>query len=196
MFVPDYSTMDACPKSRHGSENDSARKGLPRAGAVQREALSSVWKIKVLIQFVLSHIPWGERVNHLLQRLNTRRKGGNRLESEQRLPDLCASLKLLRQYTPLQDAVVVEVGTGWCPIPTMLLSLCGTRRVYTYDHVRHVRFDLTREMLAVIEEHLDEIADNAGESGERVAQRLAEFKNCTDLDELCRSANIRIHRPG
>lgn len=155
-----------------------------------------MWKLKVLIQFVLSHIPWGERVNHLLQRLNTKRKGGNRLESEQRLPDLCASFKLLRQHTPLEDAVVVEVGTGWCPIPTVLLSLCGARRVYTYDHVRHMRFDLTYNMLEVIEEHIDEVAGRLGLPVAEIAGRLAGLKKCTNLDELLQYANIEYVAPG
>lgn len=97
-----------------------------------------MWKLKVLIQAVLAHLPGGERINHVLQRANA----GRRTSLTTRADDLAKAVAAVKSCHPIKNAVIVEVGTGWDALPTLVLSAEGAKRVHTYDHVRHLRHDL------------------------------------------------------
>src|SRR5262245_5157883 len=97
------------------------------------------WRMKVLLQAVLAHVPLGERVNHALQRVH-RNTAGRKQEILDLLPVLTTGLDRIRAHTPIEDAAIVEVGTGWLPLPTTLLYLAGARAITTIDHQRHARF--------------------------------------------------------
>jgi SAM-dependent methyltransferase len=104
-----------------------------------------MWKIKVLIQFVLAHVPFGEAINHRLQRVNAVRRGG--AESlRDRINEVDEGLRNLQGVKPLAGSVVVEVGTGWDALPTLLLRTLGAERIYTFDHVAHLRLDLAQSI--------------------------------------------------
>lgn len=153
-----------------------------------------MWKIKVFIQFILSHVLFGEQLNHLLQRVH--RNSGKRTDYiSNQIPGLCRSLEMLRKNINLDKALVVEVGTGWCPVPTILLALSGAV-IYTYDHIRHVRFDLIHEMLIVLEKNTAMIAVALDVSEVDVRNRLAEFLGTSSLEQLCECANIHYMAPG
>lgn len=97
-----------------------------------------MWKIKVLIQFVLAHLPFGEQINHWLQLLNA----GDGGKLQVRIDAIGAGLRRLIEVRPIEGAVIVEVGTGWDALPTIMLYAAGAMRIHTYDHVRHLRADM------------------------------------------------------
>src|SRR5579863_8069372 len=103
-----------------------------------------VWKFKVLIQFILAYMPYGERLNFMLQEAS-RSRSPERLR--QRIRELVIELAFLQQQFDLKGKTVVEVGTGWDAINTVLLALFGARPIYSYDHVRHLRFLSIRNVL-------------------------------------------------
>lgn len=153
-----------------------------------------MWKLKILIQFVLSHIPFGEEINHFFQRIH--RNSKKRMNYTQlQIPEFCKSLKMLREMVNLENAVIVEIGTGWCPVATMLLAISNAT-IYSYDHIRHVRFNLIGEMLSVLENNTSMIADSLGISENRVRERLSEFQKAQSLEELFNRANIHYIAPG
>lgn len=153
------------------------------------------WKVKVLIQFILAHVPQGERINHLLQRAYRSRDSRMRATAR-RIPELCRSLALLSEYVPLQGATAVEVGTGWAPLPTLLLYLCGAREVHTYDHVRHARLALTQELLEALRKQTPEVAAITGTPEQEVRARLSRLEGAGDLEDLFDRAGIRYTAPG
>jgi SAM-dependent methyltransferase len=104
-----------------------------------------MWKIKVLIQFVLVHMPFGEAINHRLQRINAIRRGGATFLRD-RINEVDEGLRNLQRVKPLAGSVVVEVGTGWDALPTLLLRKLGAARIYTFDHVAHLRHDLAQSI--------------------------------------------------
>jgi SAM-dependent methyltransferase len=104
-----------------------------------------MWKIKVLIQFVLAHMPFGEAINHRLQRLNAIRRGGDTF-LRARIDEVDEGLRNLQRVKPLAGSVVVEVGTGWDALPTLLMRKLGAERIHTFDHVAHLRLDLAQSI--------------------------------------------------
>lgn len=154
-----------------------------------------MWKLKVLIQFILAHMPFGEKGNHILQRLRSNRTRRAR-ELEDNVPEICGSLKMIKEYINLDGAVIVEVGTGWCPLPTILLYLFGAAKIYTYDHIRHVRFSLIQEMLGVLRRKICYLAEAIGVAQDHVAKQLTILEDADSLEELFERANISYIAPG
>lgn len=152
------------------------------------------WRIKAYTQWILSKLPYGERLNHALQAIKLR--GPKRsARTLKRIPQVGAALRRLAQQVPLENAEVVEVGTGWVPFVTLLLYLCGTRRIWTFDIVRHCRFQLVKEMLAVLRSHSDQCASSLGVNHEVYEQRLGRIEGASDLEELFKRANIEYAAP-
>jgi len=152
-----------------------------------------VWRMKVLVQFLLALLPGGERINYLLQRL----KGSHRpSRMARRILEMADELALVAESGRLGGGHVVEIGTGWDGIGAMMLYLLGARKVSTYDHVRHVRYKLARRAVEQIGANLPKIAAAASMAEETLAQRLRPLKEAGDLETLFQRAGIDYVAPG
>jgi SAM-dependent methyltransferase len=98
------------------------------------------WRIKAVVQAILSKVPMGERVNDLLQLTLGGRKRSHLSDSIRgKLSELdCMQAALCEASFELQGKDVLEVRTGWDPIYAVYLSLLGAR-VTTFDVVRHLK---------------------------------------------------------
>jgi hypothetical protein len=152
-----------------------------------------MWKIKVLIQFLLSKLPKGEEINYILQRIN---KSHNEDLIKERIIDLLKSMKKINKYIPLKGATVVEIGTGWEPICSVLLYLMGVKICHTYDHVRHVRLHLAKMLVRIIDDNLDEISKVTSITLSTLKNKVSKLKIHSNLDDYFLSANIVYHAPG
>jgi SAM-dependent methyltransferase len=152
-----------------------------------------VWKIKVLIQFVLSKMPMGEKVNYLMQKGN---KSHNEEKIKGRIVELTKAMMKIGDRISLEGATVVEIGTGWEPICSVLLYLMGVSMCHTYDHVPHVRYELLQKLYRSIENQLDEISKITSISLSVLEKRLSRLKNISNLDDFFLRANITYHAPG
>lgn len=152
-----------------------------------------MWKIKVLIQFLLSKLPMGEKFNYLLQRVN---KSHAVEKIEGRIIGLLQSMRKINEHIPLEGATVVEIGTGWEPICSLLLYLMGVKICHTYDHVPHVRYNLVVMLIRSIENQLDEISKITSISLSVLEKRLSHLKNSSNLDGFFSRANINYNAPG
>jgi hypothetical protein len=152
-----------------------------------------MWRVKVLIQFVLSKLPMGEKINYLLQKII---KSHAEDKIKARIVDLIKSMQIINEHVPLENATVVEIGTGWEPICSVLLHLMGVSLCHTYDHVPHVRYELVRILLRSIEKLLDDISKITSIPLAVLEERLSRLKDSSNLDEFFTRANITYHSPG
>jgi len=152
-----------------------------------------MWKLKVLIQFILSRLPMGENVNYLLQKVN---KSHMKHKTEERIIGLLENLRTLNEYLKLENSTVVEIGTGWDAINAVLLYLMGAKTVHTYDHVPHLRFELVNMVIEVVNSKLGQAAEIAGLSEKVLSERLQRITACDNLEEILMKANILYHAPG
>ena len=105
------------------------------------------WKAKVALQCVLARFPFGEKANHLLQRVG-RRYTAERLQK--RIAEVRKTLDYLEAFAPLAEATVAEVGTGWELIAPLAMVARGACTVRTYDLYRHLRSDLVRQIARMV----------------------------------------------
>jgi hypothetical protein len=142
------------------------------------------WKAKVAIQAVLAHLPGGEAINHRLQWANGRYTH-NRLK--RRIHEQARKFSKLAPY--IQDGVVVEVGTGWELIAPILFHLMGAREIHTYDHLRHLRFEIPKRVIECLD------ATELGFVIPNTTERIQRLKQLATLEELFSVAGICYHAP-
>ena len=152
-----------------------------------------MWRLKVLIQFVLAHMPGGESLYYALQEASgSRSPEGLR----QRIRAVVVELASLQQQFNIDGKIVVEVGTGWDAINTVVLVLFGAQQIYTYDHVRHLRFHLIRDVLTELNSMSSEFAKLANLPETTFRRRLDLLLAACDLSALLEAANITYVAPG
>jgi hypothetical protein len=146
------------------------------------------WKAKVAVQFALAHLPFGETVNHRLQRILGRYTPETlRRRILARLP----IFQRLMTHAALKDATVVEIGTGWELLDPLLMFVFGSKEIYTYDHVRHLRFAIPKTAI----EQMGDLKDVLVAAGAR-RERLDTLQRLSALTDLLAAANIHYIAPG
>jgi hypothetical protein len=153
-----------------------------------------MWRIKILIQFVLSRLPFGEVANYALGA--ALRPGAHAPATlRRRLPAYLETLRRIRNRRPLAGARVFEVGTGWCPIALVLLHLAGVKSIRSVDHVPHLRWALVRSVLEACGTAIDEIATAVDVSADVVRSRWERLNAARDLGGFLEAAAIEYVAP-
>jgi SAM-dependent methyltransferase len=152
--------------------------------------MRSPWQFKVGVQFVLAHVPGGETVNNALQRWN-----GSFCDAAIRGRVLGLS-RCLSEHFDATGKTIVEIGTGWDAINALMLHVFGARRVYSYDHVRHLRFDLAMNVLRQIGASTAAIAEISGIEPSVLEDRIGPLARAANSQELLDAAAIEYMAPG
>lgn len=152
-----------------------------------------MWKIKILLQFFLAKLPMGEKVNHLLQHLN---HSHSEEIMQKRIIGITKSLTNLNKQFSLNGATIVEIGTGWIPICSVLLYLMGAKTCHTYDHVKHIRHKLTQKLIRNIESQLGKISEITSIPLTDLEKKISKLSSCSNLSEFFTNANIHYNAPG
>jgi SAM-dependent methyltransferase len=152
-----------------------------------------MWKLKVLIQFVLALLPAGERVNYLLQLLN---RSHSPKATAERIVAYAERIKVIDEHKSLESSTVLEAGTGWEPISALLFHLMGAKTVYTYDHLPHVRFSLAQQVVKQMQENIEQIRSVTSRPSSVLVSKLSKLREATNLEELFAYAGIVYKAPG
>ena len=146
------------------------------------------WKTKVAVQFILSKFRHGESLNHRLQLMG--RRYSLQILQEKILWRLTV-FDQIRLHVPLRNATVVEVGTGWELLDPLLMFIFGSREIHTYDHVRHLRFSIPRQIILQLHAIKDLLISRGGDP-----ERIDALQPVNSLDELLALAGIHYVAPG
>lgn len=130
-----------------------------------------MWKFKVLIQFILSKIPFGEKLNYLLQKIYG---SHNVNKSRARVPGLVEAMAHIDKFRPLM----------------------GAKAVHSYDHIPHLRFVEVQKLVSTIEGEILPISRISGIPMSLIERRLSRLKSYNSLGELLSAAKIFYCAPG
>ena len=153
------------------------------------------WRVKGIVQKVLSSVPFGTAANDVLQKSvgglrNFDAQVAGKVEDWKIFVDHLATLGMrprgLRFF---------EIGTGWFPTLPLCFSLAGAASCATFDLSRHMNPRLTRKLLARLESYLGLIAHAAGRPLEEVASDYRRLAGAASLSELLERARIHYHAP-
>lgn len=154
------------------------------------------WRMKAVVQGVLSRVPGGTMVNDQLQRIaGGRRDGGAHVDAKVEADWLVHQTILRDLRFRIQDRVVLEIGTGWLPVFPLCYALAGARRCYTYDLNRHLHFASIRRTLVRLERHLGAIAGATAEAESVVKARWQRLMQAGEGEQLLAAAGIEYRAP-
>lgn len=151
-----------------------------------------MWKLKVLIQWLLAGLPKGEAINHLLQRARGSLSYDN---IAARIPEMAREFDRVNKQVSLSGVIVVEIGTGWDAIATLMMYMMGAATIYTFDHVRHMRYGLVRHVLNALQARMGEVQAITGIALAVLQERLDRLKPASNLDDLLQRAGIVYRAP-
>ena len=150
-----------------------------------------MWRLKVLVQFVLAHLPRGEHLNFRFSG-----RGGPDDPDAQRkaFRTQIGHVSRLNDRYPLAGLAAVEIGTGWTGIGLVTLSLF-VGRVHTFDLTRHLRYDLMHELIAAVAEDVPAVAELSGLPEPLVRDRLTALLKADDIDTLLTACRAEYRAP-
>ena len=92
------------------------------------------WRVKGVLQGLLSRVPGGTVLNDALQRAaGGRRDEGAHIDIKFKADWLVQVEVLNRLGFRVQGRDLLEIGTGWLPVFPLCFSLAGARRSHTFD---------------------------------------------------------------
>ncbi len=153
----------------------------------------SSWKLKALIQGLISLLPGYARLNLLVRSVYLFLVGKTPRIDPGDFEDLLKiSARHLDNYydhspAPHDDLAVVELGTGKYPVVPVALFLCGVRRIWTFDIVPLLQDTVTRQILQALLDQADTLSDYLPRIQ---ADRLARLESVLKDDRLKKSADL------
>ena len=154
------------------------------------------WRIKGIVQKVLSTTPGGARINDILQRTAGGLRHIDAAVDSKVVDDWVVLARQLGELNVrMPGAMLVEVGTGWFPVLPLCFALAGARTCHTFDVNRHLDLRLTRRAIARLKMHLSRIADTAGVSLDEVQRRYQDLSSAPDVLTALARAGVRYHAP-
>jgi len=157
-------------------------------------ALGMSWKLKSHALAVLSRLPAGRSLYHLLQKC----AGTNRLNVRRDLDRAFELVDLVFQANgTIEDAVCLEVGTGWRPFVPFVFSLAGARQVITLDVNPWLTSSYALETWRSLELFLPEIAAYCKLPEHEVWDRYRSVpRSARSLNSILAPLNIDYVYPG
>ena len=153
------------------------------------------WRIKGIVQKLLSGIPGGMRANDLLQRsVGELRHFDSTVDSKVVDDWLVLAGHLRALDRPIRDLKMLEIGTGWFPTLPFCFFLAGAAECHTFDLYRHLSDKDTQRMIRRLQAHLPALAEAAVRPVEEVKAAYAGLDTRSATAAL-RSAGITYHAP-
>ncbi len=154
------------------------------------------WRVKGVVQGVLSTVPGGGFINNRLQATlgNLRDFEGN--VDKKVVWDWLVLMSHMRELGIRPTNLdYVEVGTGWYPTLPLCYSLAGARSCRTFDVTRHLNQKMTFRMLRRLENHLPAIAEGSFRRLEEIQAAYGSLCATNTSEELLRAARVEYRAP-
>ena len=78
---------------------------------------------------------------------------------------------------------------------SVVLALFGVERIHSYDHVKHLRYEIMQRLVDAIGVNLSTAAEATGLDEDVLSERLAQMRVQPDLDSLLNCLRVDLHAP-
>jgi SAM-dependent methyltransferase len=154
------------------------------------------WRVKGVVQKVLSSVPGGVWVNDRLQTSVGELRNFEKIVDTKVVGDWIVLMNHFRELNiRIQGLDILEIGSGWFPTLPLCFHLVGVNSCRTFDLVRHLNGEQTFRALSRLEHHLDAIVRASGEPREVIENRYRALRSATNLIDLLKRAGIEYFAP-
>jgi hypothetical protein len=150
------------------------------------------WRVKAIIQKILSTSSLGDRLNHSPITFSA-----NYHQNVTRYQ----SWECLRRFTstPLEideDSTVLEIGTGYSLISAVVLSLLGFKKVITVDITNDISFKTFKQQIQYLDNEIaNEICQRSKFSKQKIIDIITKIKSQPNLFSVFQILNIKYIAP-
>lgn len=154
------------------------------------------WRIKGIVQGLLSVTPGGTAANDWLQRhMGGRKSVDGQIRAKIRNDWLVHMRHFDQLGIDLRGKHMVEVGTGWLPVMPLCFALAGVRRCCTIDLRRHLSPQAVLLTVRHLAPCLAQIAKASGQNEKVIGARWRAWSQCTDGEAVLRDAGVSYIAP-
>lgn len=147
------------------------------------------WKSKAVIQCILSRIPYGHLIHRKLQDI----AGTSRPDIKKHYEGRLQFVHQMKEYgIKIDNAVFLDIGTGWHPIIPLLFYLLGAKKVTTIDIKPWLSRKSLAETISLLDGVLVNVATDFGKVFEDLKVRL-DFLRKLNEDNLLSVRDV-LHR--
>ena len=152
------------------------------------------WRIKAATQQALSVLPFGERVNHFLQRKVTKAFSRRNMLLYYRAQ--ARHIVDLNSRFPLAGRTIVEIGPGWNSKAGVLFWLLGAKKIHWVDSRRVFNRRLLLKYADVLRANSKEVSETLALVEDDVKEKLASLVECRSDSECFGLCRITYDAPG
>lgn len=149
------------------------------------------WLPKAIAQKIIAKAGWLPLYHKLQQK-------GGRLQNFHPKSRVEYAAKLYSdtlEQIDINNATLVEIGTGWVPVVPLVLHLMGAKKIITYDLNPHLQPDLTLKCVPLLDTCLSEIKRRTGIEESGLRERLKKLYEAKTISELFQLAGIEYRAP-
>ncbi len=154
------------------------------------------WRIKGVVQNVLTKVPGGMAANDWLQRLTGgRRHVAGHIDDKVRADWFVHMAHLNQLGFDMRGRQMLEIGTGWLPVMPLCFALAGMARCITVDLRRHLNPAAVPMTLQHLEPYLGDIAQLSQQEVGQVTTRWRNWLALNDGEAILKAAGIDYRAP-
>jgi SAM-dependent methyltransferase len=154
------------------------------------------WRVKGIVQGVLSAVPGGRAVNDRLQTSLGNLRDFDHMVDRKVTDDWLVFAEYFRELGLSPAGLdILEIGTGWFPTLPVCFYLAGARSCHTFDLHSNLNWQMTRRMLRRLEVHLAAIAAASRRDLASVTEAYQRLLQANSIEVFLEQSNIRYHAP-
>ena len=152
------------------------------------------WKIKALIQNILSIVPFGVQLNYLLQKHVTKAYTTAAMINSYNVQ--IKQIDLLNRRESIENKRILEIGPGWFSISGLIFWLLKSKSIYWVDIRKNFKLDLTKRYAEALLSISNQVAKDIGVDVLEIQEKLMQVALCQTDSDFFQLCNIKYDAPG
>jgi phage gp36-like protein len=170
-----------------------AKKALSHVKTNFTRRIIMSWRLKSLIQNVLSVTPFGGRINYLLQRYVTKAYSESSIFRSYSVQ--VEHIASVNERRPLCDSTILEIGPGCFSISGLIFYLLGVKKIILVDVSRNLKHDLVLRYSKVILKNIAKVSGDLRIPRNTIIEKLAKVVSTKNLEQYLENINCRYYAP-
>lgn len=151
------------------------------------------WKLKALIQNILSITPYGGHINYFLQRYVTKAYFEDSMFRSYSVQ--VEHITSVNERRSLRDSTILDIGPGCFSISGLIFFLLDVKKQISVDISRNLKHDLVLRYSKVILKNIDKVASDLKIPKNVIVEKLTKVASTKNLNQYLESINCQYNAP-
>jgi hypothetical protein len=152
------------------------------------------WKIKALIQNLISFAPFSVQLNYFLQKYLSGAFSPDEMIQSYKVQ--IKQIDLLNRRESINNKKILEIGPGWFSISGLIFWLLKSKSIYWVDTRRNFHLDLTKNYAKALLSIKEEVSNDINISIHELQEKLEQVCKCESDSDFFKLCSITYDAPG